>query len=67
MAALDTNRHSAIGLDIARGVMKIVVAFSDWNDSRRTRRALSALSDHELDDIGLNRGDIDLVATRKIY
>ena len=29
-----------------------------WNDARGTRRALSALSDRELDDIGLIRSDI---------
>lgn len=33
-----------------------------WNDARVTRNALSALSDRELDDIGLVRGDIDTVA-----
>ena len=32
--------------------------FSAWNDSRVTRNALSKLSDHELDDLGLTRGDI---------
>ncbi|MFY8145490.1 MAG: DUF1127 domain-containing protein [Rhodobacter sp.] len=30
-----------------------------WSDARATRKALSALSDRELDDIGLCRGDID--------
>jgi len=30
-----------------------------WNDARRTRNALSQLSAHELEDIGLSRGDID--------
>lgn len=41
-------------------------AFSDlfaavlrWNDQRVTRSQLSALSDRELDDIGLCRGDIE--------
>ena len=33
-----------------------------WNDARVTRNALSSLSDRELDDIGLVRGDIDKVA-----
>jgi uncharacterized protein YjiS (DUF1127 family) len=31
----------------------------NWNDVRVTRKALSTLSDRELDDIGLCRGDID--------
>jgi uncharacterized protein YjiS (DUF1127 family) len=32
---------------------------SNWNDARVTRNALGKLSDRELDDIGLCRGDID--------
>ena len=30
-----------------------------WNDARVTRKALSKLTDRELDDIGLCRGDIE--------
>ncbi len=30
-----------------------------WNDQRITRRELANLSDRELDDIGLCRGDIE--------
>lgn len=37
-------------------------ALAAWNDARMTRNALSALSDRELEDIGLIRGDIDDVA-----
>ncbi|SDD63779.1 DUF1127 domain-containing protein [Ruegeria marina] len=33
-------------------------AVVSWNESRLTRNALSALTDTQLDDIGLNRGDI---------
>ena len=33
-----------------------------WNDERITRRNLHRLSDRELDDIGLRRDEIDLVA-----
>lgn len=33
-----------------------------WEKNRRTRNSLSKLSDHELDDIGLTRGDIDELA-----
>ncbi|QDC10983.1 DUF1127 domain-containing protein [Oceanicola sp. D3] len=31
---------------------------ADWNDRRITRKALSKLSNRELDDIGLSRADI---------
>ena len=34
-------------------------AFTSWNKSRTTRRALYSLTDRELEDIGLCRGDID--------
>ena len=33
-----------------------------WNDARVTRKSLSTLSDHELDDLGLVRGDIEDIA-----
>lgn len=40
----------------------LVARFREWNDERITRKALGKLSDHELHDIGLSRGDIDSVA-----
>ena len=43
---------------------RIFGAVAHWNDARRTRDALSQLSMRELDDIGLNRGDIDAIARR---
>jgi len=39
-----------------------VSSLAAWNDARVTRNALASLTDRELDDIGLVRGDIDLVA-----
>jgi len=33
-------------------------ALTDWNERRATRKALANLSDQQLDDIGLCRGDI---------
>ena len=36
-----------------------------WNDARVTRKALSGLSDRELADIGMCRGDIDDIAEGK--
>ena len=44
-------------------VVNSVSHFADqaiaWNEARRTRAILSKLSAHELEDIGLTRGDID--------
>jgi uncharacterized protein YjiS (DUF1127 family) len=36
-----------------------------WNDRRVTVDALSRLSDHQLDDIGLDRSDVDALANRR--
>ncbi|WGW05804.1 DUF1127 domain-containing protein [Tropicibacter oceani] len=45
-------------------VVNIVSMLSAWNDARLTRKSLGALTDRELDDIGLCRGDIEEVARR---
>jgi uncharacterized protein YjiS (DUF1127 family) len=59
MAAIDTTRSTQfqtapVGLNLAR----FTAAFTAWKDARATRKALSVLSDRELDDIGLTRADI---------
>jgi uncharacterized protein YjiS (DUF1127 family) len=36
-----------------------------WNDQRVTRNELSKLSDRELNDIGLCRGDIETFASQR--
>lgn len=36
-----------------------------WNDARQTRKALGSLTDRELDDIGLVRGDIDDLSSHR--
>lgn len=51
-AVLGLTLHGAVG------------RFTAWNEARRTREILSKLSAHELDDIGLSRGDIDRIANR---
>ncbi|MFV0514472.1 MAG: DUF1127 domain-containing protein [Jhaorihella sp.] len=66
MAAFDTTRtaHGALGIAgrIGATLASVSGACTAWNDARMTRKALSSLSDRELDDIGLVRGDIDAVA-----
>jgi uncharacterized protein YjiS (DUF1127 family) len=42
---------------------RLVARYQAWTDARITRKALNALSDRELDDLGLVRGDIDDIAT----
>lgn len=61
MAAIDTTRALTIGAParIVNFVGDILNTFEAWRDRRSTANALSQLSDHELADIGLSRGDID--------
>ena len=46
---------------IRHTVSGIAGSVKAWNDRRVTRNALQRLSDLELDDIGLVRGDIDRI------
>lgn len=63
MAAFETSSAAPFGaITIFRTVQFLVGARASlkaWNDARVTRKALSILSDRELDDIGLCRGDIE--------
>lgn len=61
MVAIDTTRSAAphFAARLVSGLFSFVTVVSDWNDARVTRNALSNLSAHELEDIGLCRGDID--------
>lgn len=65
MAAYETTRPAPFGaISIFRTVQFISNAFiavSNWNDARVTRNTLAKLSDRELDDIGLCRGDIEML------
>lgn len=68
MAAFDTTR-TAYGTTSAVNTVKSFIASHiasaiAWNEARITRKALAALSDRELEDIGLIRGDIDMIAEK---
>lgn len=66
MAAYETSRPAPFGAITTFGIVQVFAraytALSTWNDARVTRNALEKLSDRELDDIGLCRGDIDQIA-----
>ena len=70
MAAFDTTRtaygSSAAVSSITSFISGVVASVVAWNDARVTRAALASLSDRELEDIGLIRGDIDAVAQSNI-
>ena len=44
--------------------MSLKKAYSDWRRYRQTVNELSRMSDHELRDIGVLRGEIGLIARR---
>lgn len=66
MAAFDTTRTTYGVASFANRTIAFVAemahSVSAWNDARVTNKALSNLTDRELSDIGLIRGDIDSVA-----
>lgn len=68
MAAYDFTRAPAASTGFfARFGAQFTSGFgvvAAWRDAYATRRTLSALSDRELEDIGLVRGDIDDVAAQ---
>lgn len=65
MAVIETTRSTigATGLFGRIGVLtaQAFASVAGWNESRQARKALSALTDRELADIGLNRGEIDTI------
>ena len=65
MAVIDTSRPTIAGIGIGTRLSGVtgalLAAYSIWKDNRSTRIELSRLSDRELDDIGLSRGDIDRI------
>ncbi|MCA3439936.1 MAG: DUF1127 domain-containing protein [Rhodobacter sp.] len=65
MAAFETTRPAPFGATstyhFIQFVSNVLATVKGWNDARVTRKALSALSDRELDDIGLCRADIDRI------
>ncbi|MGJ8544499.1 MAG: DUF1127 domain-containing protein [Sulfitobacter sp.] len=66
MAAFDTTRTTYGSATVANRFSmflgSLIATVYSWNNARITRNALAALSDRELDDIGLIRGDIEAVA-----
>lgn len=69
MATFSTNRTTFGTASVAARISSTVSAIAGtvvaWNDTRMTRNALSSLSTRELEDIGLCRGDIDTITTRR--
>ncbi|CUH87572.1 hypothetical protein PH5382_01501 [Phaeobacter sp. CECT 5382] len=69
MAAFDTTRttYGSTGPfgRIGTHFVSAAAAVIAWNDTRVSKNTLGSLSDRELADIGMCRGDIERVATGK--
>jgi len=65
MAAVETTRPAPFGAITTyraiNALSRAASVVSAWNHARATRKALGKLSDRQLDDIGLCRGDIDFL------
>ena len=66
MAVFEYNRsltetQGFVGRTLA-GFSAVLGTVIAWNDARVTRNSLSSLSNHELEDLGLVRGDIEDIA-----
>ena len=66
MTTFNTNSTTfgitSVAARILGAVHSAIDAAVFWNDARLTRNALTSLSNRELEDIGLSRGDIETVA-----
>ena len=49
---------------LRNNIMDILGNIRTWNRVRQTRNELSSLSNRELDDLGITRGDIPYIAQR---
>lgn len=65
MTVIDNTRAShstpAFFGHVGQSIAGLFAALSTWNDARVTRNALSRLSDRQLEDIGMCRGDIEMM------
>jgi uncharacterized protein YjiS (DUF1127 family) len=59
----NTRGRAGVGVfaNLGAAISSLLAAIAAWNDARITRKALARLSDRELEDIGLSRGDIDAI------
>ena len=61
-AAIQQSAINAVPGRVSRAVSAVTGYFVKWNKARLTRSALLSLNDKMLDDIGMNRHDVDLLA-----
>ena len=68
MAHFDATRpvvaNKTFGARFQTLISRVLAALIEWNEHRLTRNELARLSDHQLDDLGLTRGDIETLFRR---
>ncbi len=64
LAYLDAQRTLAPSANVA---LRIAVVLQKWTERYHTRRELMGLTDHQLDDIGLDRRAAFEEANRKFW
>lgn len=64
MAVYEMNRSQFGGQPFGARLAETFSRILTWNDRRATRNALASLTDAQLDDIGLVRGDLDNIRPR---
>jgi uncharacterized protein YjiS (DUF1127 family) len=62
MSAVEMSHSRAAAGGLGQVFARVTAMVAAWNDARITRRELHRLTDRELTDIGLTRGDIERVA-----
>ena len=62
MSVFESNRSVPLGATSTHGLVSLagraVDALAAWRNERATRRSLLALSDRQLRDIGIDRGQV---------
>lgn len=62
MSTVEMSHSRAAAGGLGQVFVRVTAMVAAWNDARITRRELYRLTDRELTDIGLTRGDIERVA-----
>ncbi len=66
-AELSVRKPARAGTGLGERVVALFDRLATWNERRRQRRALEALPDHLLSDIGISRADADYEAEKPFW
>ena len=66
-AELSVRKPAPAGAGLGERVVALFDRLATWNERRRQRRALEALPDHLLSDIGISRADADYEAEKPFW